>query len=184
MSPDFKGVLKILFLYLLLIALCRVTKGAAVFLLPLVAAYYMTRRRMGPVLLSYMMIPLLANTNGALLGGGLFGLASRVSTLAITILLMMQSTGRRGRHRIPLGGLYAFLAIACISSISGWFPMISYLKVANFLIFLVGLHIGTRNLHHHPEELMLVRRGLLALAVVISIFISGRKVHAHVGNAA
>lgn len=169
MFRDYKGVIKILILYLATIALCRFTKGLGVFMVAFVAMYYIARRRMGPVLFCYMLIPILTNTNSVLLGSGMFGMASRICVLFMTAVIVAQAGRRHGRHFLPLGGLYLFLAVAAISSIGGYFPMISYLKILNFLIFLLGVHVGTKNLHRRPEELMVVRDGILALAIVYII---------------
>lgn len=43
--------------------------------------------------------------------------------------------------------------------------MISYLKIINFLIFILGIYFGTRNINQDPRELQVVRDGMLAIAV-------------------
>ena len=48
---------------------------------------------------------------------------------------------------------------------SGWCPVISYFKLANFSLFLLGISIVMRNVGSRPEALDQIRSGLMALSV-------------------
>lgn len=165
---EYKEVWKYLFWFLLLIVACRFTKGIAAAGVTLFAIWAIAKKRPGIVMLCYMVLPMLIQVNASLRGGAaLFGMICRVSPVILTILILGESAHRRGRNILPLGGLYPYCFVALVSSIGGWCPPISCLKLVNFLAFLIGLHVGMKNLHDYPEELRVLRTGLLAFAVFI-----------------
>ena len=165
---EYKEVWKYLFWFLLLIVACRFTKGIAAAGVTLFAIWAIAKKRPGIVMLCYMVLPMLIQVNATLRGGGaIFGMICRVSPVILTILILGESAHRRGRNILPLGGLYPYCFVALVSSVGGWCPPVSYLKLVNFLAFLIGLHVGMKNLHDYPEELRVLRTGLLAFAVFI-----------------
>ena len=165
---EYKEVWKYLFWFLLLIVACRFTKGIAAAGVTLFAIWAIAKKRPGVVMLCYMVLPMLIQVNGTLRGGSaLFGMICRISPVILTVLVLGESAHRRGHNILPLGGLYPYCFIALISSVGGWCPPISYLKLVNFLAFLIGIHVGMKNLHDYPEELRVLRTGLLAFAVFI-----------------
>ena len=167
-ARQYKDVWKSLGWLLLAILASRLTKGAAIAVIALAGLLAMGKNRPGLTILCYMLMPLLVIVNISLRGeGALFGYLSRLCPIAMTMLVVLQAMKRTGRHSIPLGFLYVYLVVATVSSISGWCPLVSYLKVLNFLVFLVGIHLGTMNLHHYYGDLRLLRNGFLAFSVFI-----------------
>ncbi len=91
----------------------------------------------------------------------------RFGPLMIALILIISAARRHGNHRIPLGGIIPFLGIACISSVNGFFPSISYAKLINYFGFISGLWLGTQNLHKRPEDMFIVRATMLAIIGLI-----------------
>ena len=153
---------------LLAILACRLTSGAAVAAIAIAGILAMGRNRPAVTIICYMLMPLLLIINGTLRGeGALFGLLVRLCPIGMTAVVLLQAMRRRGSHAIPLGMLYVYLVVAAASSVGGWCPPISFLKIANFLIFLIGIHLGTMNMHHYPHDLWILRNALLAFAVFV-----------------
>lgn len=93
--------------------------------------------------------------------------AMRFGPLLIGLVLLITASRRRGAHRLPLGGLFVYLFFAAISSIGGWSAKISFMKLINFILFLVGIWIGTQNLHQRPKDIMVARLFFLSLAFIV-----------------
>ncbi|MBR4171146.1 MAG: O-antigen ligase family protein [Kiritimatiellae bacterium] len=165
-----KQVAKIVVLLVLAIAACRLTRGYIGLLFGLAGVYYSLTNKLGLALCFYLLFPFLTIINPMIIGEmPRFSMIVRLSTLLMTVLLLLIALQRRGRHQIPLGGIFLFLSVALVSSMGGWFPMISYLKLINYTIFILGIWIGTRNLHRRPDDVFLVRSMLLAMIFVFVI---------------
>lgn len=168
MFKEYKGVIKALFTLFGVMLLCRINGGLGAAVVVLAGIYFSTKKRHGALLLTFMYLPFLTVMSSILVShGGGFGMVARAGTPILTILMALQAGGRRGNHGLPLGVLYFYLICALVSSIDGWLPMVSYLKLFNFLTFLGGIHLGTKNLQDHPKELETVRNGLLAFAIFV-----------------
>lgn len=155
---------------LALIALCKVTHGLAIAGFLAVAFWASATRKMGLAIACYVLIPFLVVMNPLILGlSGMASAVARLGFLAMTLLLLLTATKRLGNNSIPFGGLWLYVLVAIISSLDGYAPMISFLKIVNFSAFLCGLCFGLRNLDKDPEALVYLRRFLLALAAIIII---------------
>lgn len=91
----------------------------------------------------------------------------RFAPLLIGMILALRGASRQGHHRLPFLGMVPFLMAAVVSSIDGWAPTISALKLVNFVMFLFGIWFGTQNLQHRPKDVFLLRSFFLALAVLL-----------------
>lgn len=151
----------------LLIALCKVTHGLAVAGFLLVAFWASLSHRVGLSLACYVLIPFLVIMNPLILGGASGGFIARLGFVVMTVFLMASASKRMGNNRIPFGGLWLYVMVALISSLGGYAPLISMLKIINFVAFLCGIWIGLRNLDKDPAALVYLRRFLLALSVII-----------------
>ena len=159
-----KDVFKTALWIVAVIVACRFTKGYATAAVVLWACYGALAHRTWVALAGFMLFPLFIVMNGAILPkSGSVGLIFRVGTAVMAFAFLISASSRRGGERIPLGGLFLFLVVATISSTVGYFPMISYLKEVNFLIFLLGVWMGTRNIHHRADDLYKLRCLMLAI---------------------
>ena len=115
-------------------------------------------------------MPFFVIINPAFVGEGLpmlYGISIRLGPLLIGLVLALRGASRQGTHRLPLFGIVPFLMVATISSADGWAPFVSYMKIINFIVFLLGLWFGTQNLQHRPKDVLLLRSFFLAVACVI-----------------
>ncbi len=151
-----------------LVILSRVTKNWAVAGLALYGILSALKQRPGPTLVVYLLLAFLPMVNPVLMPRYQhFSVISRLSTLAMTCALILTGDNRDGRNQIPLGAVYPFLLMAAVSSIEGYCPVISYLKILNFFIFITGIYIGTKNINQCPEALQQIKRTFLAIILLL-----------------
>ncbi|MDD4103080.1 MAG: O-antigen ligase family protein [Kiritimatiellae bacterium] len=168
LTPFYKLTLKMVGLIVAIVIACRLTQDYAMVLITMVGVFYSLSNQRGKALVIYLIFPFLGFFNPLILPHTpAFAMFSRLGTLAMTGALLIASVRSPGKERIPLGGLYFFMIVAVISSLQGWFPMISFLKLANFLVFISGIYIGTRNLHHRPHDIVLLRATFMALSFIL-----------------
>lgn len=96
----------------------------------------------------------------------LFRAVSRVSSLLLCTALFVGSMRSGDDERPPLSSILVFLAVAFVSSIQGYCPMVSYLKLINFATFAMGIAAGVANIGRRPGDIILIRGSLLALSVM------------------
>lgn len=159
---------KMIGLIMAMVLACRLTQDIAMGVIALIGMTFALMNQRGKALVTYLIFPFLGIFNPLILPHAeLYSIMARLGTLGMTVALMIAAVRSSGKETVPLGGLYAFLGVAAVSSAQGWFPMISFLKLLNFLVFISGLYIGTRNLHHRPEDIRLLRAVLFALAIIL-----------------
>jgi len=128
------------------------------------------RNRAAMAMICFCLMPLLMILNPVVLNGmGRVGLISRLGIPLMAGCMMMHSMARNSPHRLPLGSLFPFVICALISSVQGYFPMISYLKLINFTLFMVGLYYGTKSLYRNPAQLEKLRAFFFAFCIFIIV---------------
>lgn len=169
----YKKSFKILAILLLVIGAARVTAGVALVAVVLVGVFASFCNRRGVAICSYMVFPFFLAVSPVVLPktGMIWSYVIRFGHLAIATALIF-SAGRTGHgtNRLPFGMMFPFLLSACVGSATGWFPMVSYLKLANFVFFLTALWVGTQNLQDRPHDLQTIRAFLFT---VVLFFILG-----------
>ena len=90
----------------------------------------------------------------------------RFGPILITLGLLV-TTKRFYFYSLPLDRIVPFIIVATVGSIWGYAPLISFMKILNFLIFLIGLWVSCINIEKRPDELKMVRKGLFAIAMII-----------------
>ncbi len=155
--------------------LCRVSREGGVLILGSIGLYASLTRRMGLAMSVFLLIPFLMVVNPILLprGGGFAAFSRILSTLlSLTMFIgaVYGANPNTRKERLPLSGIVIFLLSAFISSVQGIFPLISYFKLINFSLFLLGLYAGTADLESRPVDSYLLRNTLLSLA---TLFIFG-----------
>lgn len=122
----------------------------------------------GLALSTFILFPLLLTLNRYAFPLSVSGASiNKISMFVVSLVMMMSSSRARGNNRLPLGGLFAFLAVAAVSSAQGYYPEISYLKIGNFIAFISGIWFGTRNLQKTPLELRHLRVFMLGVAIFV-----------------
>ena len=151
------------------IALCRVTRGYIMPVLTLVGVFMALANKLGWALVFFVMMPFFVIINPGILGArsSLWGYSVRFGPLLIGLILAIRGASRQGRHKLPLIGIVPFIMAAIISSVDGWVPSVSLIKLANFSVFLFGIWFGTQNLQERPKDVLLLRSFFLALACLL-----------------
>jgi len=165
----YKQTFKMLMFTVLSILLARVTKN---YILPLYVAaglICVLTNKLGWALVFYVLFPFYVILNPGVLPkvGSITGLSLRAGPLLIGLALAFTAASRQGHHRLPFIMIVPFMMVAIISSVDGWAPMVSMLKIINFSVFLLGLWFGTQNLQHRPKDLFVLRAFFLALAFLL-----------------
>ncbi len=164
----FRQVFRQVWIIVGIILLSRFTKNWAVAGLAAYGILSALKQKPGPTLVVYLLLAFLPMISPAIMPRYQhFTAIARLSTLAMTCALILTGDNRDGRNQIPLGAIYPFLLMAALSSIEGYCPAISYLKIVNFFIFITGIYIGTKNIHRCPEAITQIRCTFLAIIVLL-----------------
>lgn len=164
----FRSVMRSAMFIFFAIVACRLTKGAFAWFLALMGLSWAMNNQLGKAVSCYMLFPFFVIMNPMVLPKNtLCALALRLGPVLMTAGLFLSASRRRGSHVLPLGAMVLYLAVAVLSSATGYAPMISYLKIVNFAILLFGLWFGLKNLDHHPDDVMDMRCFLLGMAIVL-----------------
>ena len=171
-----KRVIKTLFTIAIIILACRFTKGAAALAVALFGGFFAMQGKADKFLMCYLLLPFMIILNPLVLGAnGTFYVFVRVSNyLLIGMSVLRGVVGGAGALPLPVRLLFVYLFVACLSSATGWFPKISYLKIANFLLFLTGLYCASRDMQRSDRVLHHIRVTFLSFAVIVfwgSVFV-------------
>lgn len=166
----YKDVFKALVIICLVLGLCRVTMGGVAVLIALLGAGFALTRKPGYLACCYIMFPFFTIFNRVVVGlSPVFLMTARLGNLFMIAAMILTGAGFAGRARekLPIGWLFAYCVVACISSIDGWMPLISYLKIAQFILFLMGLIFVTRLLQQSAEGPYQLRCVFMALSIIV-----------------
>ena len=168
-DKTYKQVLKMMAWIVFAIVACRLTSGWFTLFITGLGVWCALARKPGWAICHYILLPFLLSVNYFLLPKSdfIWNIGLRVGPLVIALALSIGSVRRSGSHRLPFAGILPFLAIACISSINGYAPQISYMKLINYFLFLIGLWLGTQNLQYSPNEIGVVRNMFLAMIFIV-----------------
>ena len=145
-------------------------KGIPMCFLTLIGIIAALTNRRGISLSCFIMFPVFFALNPVVFPLTSIGSAvCRASTLVIAALMIFSSTRSRGKNILPLGGMLPYLLLAGVSSAQGYFPQISYLKLLNFIAFLMGIWMGTRNMQNSPKDMEFVRMFLAGMSIFIIV---------------
>lgn len=162
----YKAAAKQLVLMVLVMALGRLTHGAALAIFAAAGCWAALTNKTGFALTMFILFPAMVVMNGVLLPKiGLTAHILRFGVLLIGLCLALASSRRRGAFCLPLMGLFVYSMYMFLPSSVGYCPSISFVKLVNFIVFLSGIAFGVRNLQDRPRELACLRTVLLALVI-------------------
>ena len=122
----------------------------------------------GMALLAFIMVSLIPLSNPLVIPRPpYFSIISRLVSVVLSIALICGSFKRSKGDAPPLGLLALYLASAFISSIQGYCPSISYMKIINFAVFVAGVYAGVSNIGRKNSETTLLRAGLVAVGALL-----------------
>ena len=164
----FLKVLKGMALLSLVLIICRFSEGVGAAILALVAFICALTHRNAWALMGYILFPFMVVMNPFLLPKmGISGMVLRLAPMLISAGLVVSSLDRQGKNRIPVGMLWVYLGVAVLSSMTGYYPKISYLKILNFSILLIGIWLGFKNIDRDPTALRTARNFLLVVTAFV-----------------
>lgn len=167
-----RDVIKTIVFLGLIVVLCRLTKGWGAVAVAFAGGCFAVQGKTDKFLSCYLLLPFMIMMNPLLLGAeGSFYVLVRIGNfiLIAAALLRGLTGGNHSSVRLPIGLLFAYLGVAGLSSATGWFPLISYLKLVNFVLFLVGLCLAVGDLQSSDRALYHVRVIFMSFAVVVII---------------
>ena len=116
----------------------------------------------------YMAIPYMTMLAGELTGRGMvFSYGARIAVFSSTMLLMLQLRAAKTKRKIPIGGIFLYLTCALVSSADGYCPPVSYLKILNYGVFMLGLYFGGRLITENNNDLLKMRAAIMAFAIFL-----------------
>lgn len=167
-NPVYKQAAKNLAFIVLIIVLAGLSQGLWLGVMTIAGVVCALSNKPGKALGIYLMIICMVDINWILLpAGNYFGILLRFGPLLIGLALMFRGLSSGGQSRVPLGMLLAFLLVATISSIDGWAPKVSYLKLLNFIVFLLGFWFGLSALGKDFSGIDYLRATFLAYSVFL-----------------
>ena len=103
----YKDVFKTLVVLVLVMAACRVTNGAFCFVIAFCGALMAFQGKYGRSICCYMILPMMVNVSPALLPkvGEMWGVGIRFGAMIVAVAMVLSSTRRLGRHRLPFGAI-------------------------------------------------------------------------------
>lgn len=165
----YRQTLKSMLVLLAVLVACRASNGFILPILATVGCFAALSGRVGFAICTYMIFPLLIVINPMLIPktGEVWGPSIRLGTLAISCSLAIGAVRRPGNNTLPFLGILPFLGVALVSSAVGYVPQISYLKIINYFLFLLGVWVGTRNMQNAPGDLYRIRFFLLGIVFLL-----------------
>ena len=158
------------FFYLCMwILAARYTLGAALLVMVAVGIGYAFCGKVGKAISINAMLMFMVILNPFILpkAGILYTLGLRIGPLLIGLVLVLRGLSSRNGRLLPMGVMLAFILIAGISSSTGWSPRVSYMKLANFTVFFLGIWLGTKLLPKDVGGVQTLRATFLALSVFL-----------------
>ena len=163
-----KDVIKCVTVLVIAIAACRFSNGYFAIAMAVLGIYWSFSNSIGRAVTCYAFFPLLIVLDqGILQQTAVSGAVLRLAPLIIGLILFMMANSRSGDNKLPLGSLFVYLFFSIFSSMNGWCPHISYMKIINFGVFIVGVWVGTKNLQNRWLDVYKERVFFISLATLI-----------------
>lgn len=167
-NPFNRLAFKVVFGIGVLTILCKFSSSLPLLALIPLGCLMIFRRKFGAAFGIYLVVSLSNFINPLLMPKiGLVGNGVRMGFFLMSILLTCSGAGRSSRRGLPFGVMIFYLIVAAISSINGWAPSVSYMKLLFFTVFLFSIWFGARNFLGRPQEICVFRAWLLGVALFI-----------------
>ena len=164
-----KDVAKNLLLFAFAIAACRLTQGLFAWVLAAMGCIAALTGNIKRITVYFVCLPLLLFLSPVLVKGIFLGPAVRIGQIAMLFCMFLTPAIRRQNESIPIGLLIVYSVVALVSSLQGWMPMISYLKILNFVLFVLGVMLIGKMMQKTDDTLYQLRTVLLGLAFFIIV---------------
>ena len=164
-----KDVAKSLLFFAFAIAACKLTQGLFAWILAAMGCLAAVTGNTRRTAVYFVFLPLLLFLSPVLVMGMFLGPAVRIGQIAMLFCMCMSPIARKRTDSIPIGLLFAYSVVAIASSVDGWMPAISFLKILNFVLFVLGVILIGKMMQETDETLYQLRVLLLSLAFFIIV---------------
>lgn len=165
-SFNLKEITKLVISFVAIIFLSRFSKGYGLYLLMPLAFYFGHRKNIKGLFFLFISICVFKILNPFVYLSLPKAFKSlEYSLLIVEFFLISFGINRNGDRKLPLGGLYIYLFFALMSSIGGYFFLISLLKLIKMTFFVTAIYFGSKNLSR--SDYAFVRSMIFAMAIVI-----------------
>lgn len=167
---EFNKILSYVFWFSIFVVLCKLTSGWALVPAAMAGVWFCFSWKRGWALALFAFLPIVTTMNPMLVPAESYVTVIARITLIVMCAMMalMGSIHNAGKRKIPLGGLILYLLVACVSSARGWAPNVSYMKIFNFLLFILAIWYGTQNLERNPHDVLLLHRIYFVLVLILA----------------
>ena len=158
------GIVTVLFL-------CRFTLGGMSVVVAVAGLVSAILRRPTAMTCCFILFPLIAIFNRAIIGiSGITLIIGKFAFWGMAASALLSSKTRKcsGEH-LPIGCLGLYLLVACLSSLDGWMPLISYLKLANFAVMLLGIYLLSTIMQGSVSSLRALRAVFMAMSIILIV---------------
>ena len=170
MNPYYKAIKKYLLFFCFIAACGRFIHESTLIAFSIYGVFCAARGKSGMAIACFIFMPFAIMMNPDLIScTGMLVLFAKISSLIMMLGVVLLAAKRRGRNRLPIVGLFMYLVVAIVSSIDGWFPTISFLKIAQFALFLCALYCTAIAMQDSYDTLLDVRGVMMALSIITII---------------
>ncbi len=147
---------------------CNITRGYAIVVLLAIGIWAALKGRVGWLFMAMVVPAVFIMMNGyILIRGHSFARIVRIYMAVMPLIILSSQVWRSKRGmELPIKGIIAFLIIAAISSMNGWMPLISFIKLAVFGLFVLALYLTSKMFDGRYEDLLQIRAVMMAIAII------------------
>lgn len=167
---DVKYLWKCLVVIAVMMMLCKFSQGVMIGLAFPFLVFAFIRKKAEAQLFWLMFLTISVSINSFFIPkGSLYGYIQRASLMVVGIMSLPQFIGqRKNRVLVGLSGIFIYIVYMIIPSATGWWPMVSYLKIFLFFtIFLALLGIANSVVQNRFGDARKIRSVFLAFAILL-----------------
>lgn len=168
--PFYRQSAKMLAMIVGAIALTKVTMGAFAVVIVAIGIWGALTRKPAYALICFALLPFMTILNPYAFGlSSIIGICARIGMPIMTIAMVLAAVQRPGKSVIPIMPLMGYVLVSVVSSMVGYCPEISFLKLINFALFIIGIYVGTKNIDRNPKDIDLLRAFFFAFSAFIVV---------------
>lgn len=156
---------------MLAILLCRYTLGGFAIAIAFTGLSAALMRKPIITTICFILFPLMVVFNSTIMGlTGITLLVARFTFVMMVAAAILSGMGSaKAQEKLPIGWMSLYLVAAALSSIDGWMPLISYLKIFNFATMLVGLYLLAKQMQSSLSCLMALRAVFMGISLIMIV---------------
>lgn len=155
-------------IYILVVLACKVVGGLGFALVTAPLVFFAIQRNRSEWLFFWLlMMAVMITSNGKILMfDSRFAMSQRVMMMLLAVVMTLKMFGQ-GMHPYlkPLTGIMVYISYMAVTSLAGWCPLISYLKIILFVFVWMGFcAICNRVMMEERDRIVLIRGSMLLFA--------------------